>query len=183
MELTCDFGNHNTICFVRSCEITEPKTVIKSIVGEYLPGKTSNDVRSIFFRGTVNFVPRGITDIFPNLIGLAIQNCALKSVCREDFSEFTNLKNLMLGSNELTTLPENLFQDMPLLKYISFYNNQIDSMSSRMFKPIINNEITFIDLQKNTKIDALYCPDEPKSVQSVEELMKIIELVCGKPVY
>ena len=192
MELNCDFGTKQFknrispyewyICWITSAAITKPDTKIKTVHGKHSDGNTNDDVQSIGFRDTVvNFIPKGLTEIFPNLICLHINKCGLKEICREDLVGFENLEYLEIEYNKLTSLPDDLFLNTPKLKWISFTGNKIESMSSNLFKPIINNEFERIKFLSNSKINALYNPGHSKSVSSVAELMRIIDAKCSKP--
>jgi hypothetical protein len=112
---------------------------------------------------------------------LEIRDCGLKTICREDLKEFTNIEQLFLGHNELTTLPDDLLEDMTKLTAISFYNNKIEKMSSNLLKPIRNNKLTSVDFRKNTKIDAYYFPKDFEGLSSIKKLMRIIDREFGNP--
>ena len=130
---------------------------------------------------TVNFIPSGFNIFFPNIILFSIYNHGLKFICRKDLSQFKNLETLNLSGNELTTLPDDLFEDTPKLNNISFYNNKIEFMSSKLFQPIINNNFVYVNFQNNTKINALYWKLDSNSLPSFADLLKLIDAQCSKP--
>jgi hypothetical protein len=182
MELNCDYGiSLDNSCYVVSPAITEPETEVKSISSNNQCDKTNSDIQGVVFRTTVNFLPRGLNAFFPKLTTLSIHRCGLKSVCREDFSEFKNLQSLRLCCNDLTAVPDDLIEDLTKLKSVSFYGNQIEFMSSKLFTPMMNKELHKIDLQKNRKIDAIFSVGHPKTVSSFTDLMKIIDSQCLPP--
>ena len=190
MEINCEFKTVTLCsaisslytCCVTSAVITIPDVRIKSLLGKHTKGKNNFAVKVVWFNeAVVNFIPRGLTEIFPNLIHLRIENCDLKKICREDLVGFENLESLMIRFNELTALPDDLFVNTPKLRCISFIGNKIESMSSNLFKPIINNEFKCIDFERNSKINAFYQSGQSGSVTSVAELMRIIDAQCSKP--
>lgn len=185
MKLNCKFTvneDDSYQAFITSCKIKEPTTLIESIGGRHQRGKTNADVRGIIFDHlTVNFVPRGLAAIFPNMTDLVIHSCDLKSICRDDLKEYKNLELLWLGCNKLTTLPDDLFLDTPNLKHISFKYNKIEAMSSKLFQTIVNNELEVVEFESNVKIDANYFLSCGCGVSSLAELMDLIDSQCSKP--
>jgi hypothetical protein len=189
MYLTCEFkeciwndGRVIHTCFVKLPDITEPSTRIKAVSGKHQDAKSIADVKELDFNSiTVNFIPRGLGVFFPNLTYLQIYNCGLKSICREDLTQFPKLEGLWIRKNELITLPDDLFEDTKNLKKISFYCNKIEFMSSNLFKPIIGNKLEYISFGENTKIDAIYSQGWTGNVASVPDLMTIIDANCSKP--
>ena len=170
-------GNFIYTCRIFPADVTKPDKEIKAIHGIHLNGFTNDSVRIVDFNLSVlNFVPKGLIKIFPNLLCLKIVNCGLKEICGEDLAEFENLERLDISSNQLTTVPKNLFVNTPKLKWISLDNNKIEHISSELFQPIIHNKIQHISFLGNTYNDAIFSPGYSKSVSSVAELMRIIDL-------
>lgn len=185
MELNCDFedypGGYGYTCYLNSLEIKEPGTKIKSICGDHHSGKTNDDVNCLLFDSTVNFIPANLSEFFPNLKILNICNCSLKSICSEDLRGFQDLEVLLLDGNNLTTLPDDLFENTPKLNNISLKSNKIEFMSSKLFSPIITNDFFYIGLKNNTRIDEVFFTKFEESVPSLDVLMNIIDSQCLKP--
>jgi hypothetical protein len=190
MDLNCRFKDGGRkgkrlivyTCYGKTSDITEPSTKIKAIIGAHQNGKNNEDVEGLMLTSTtVNFIPRGLNVFFPNVTHLNVSDCGLKSICRRDLSQFPKLEVLWLNSNELTSLPDDLFEDTKNLKAISFCNNKIEFMSSNLFKPIIGNKIKTINFRKNTGIKTIYSPGVNGTVASVTDLMRIIDAKCSRP--
>lgn len=142
---------------INAASITEPRTEIKTIKGKHLPGKTNADVQFLCFQNAdVNYLPRGLNLIFPNLISLEIYNCGLKEISRKDLIGLRQLRSLSVHKNELTSLPYDLFVDKPNLKKIFFKDNKIEFMSSKLLEPIIKNDLEFVDFLNNPRIDEFF---------------------------
>lgn len=182
MELFCDFDNSSDYCCnVKSAAITQPLTEIKSVNGDHHSNKTKEDVKFLKFEKTVvNFFPRGINLIFPNLNKLVIFNCGLKKISRQDLIGFEKLEHLSLSKNKLTALPNDLFVDMTNLKWIDFNLNKIEFMTSKLLEPIMKNLIR-ADFMHNTKISSTFNPGAEKSEISIANLMQVIDAQCFKP--
>lgn len=192
MEVKCEFsygdwsGNPTMrlyTCRVSEASIKEVNTTIRKFIGVHEGGKSDNDVEALIFNDTiVRYFPRGVSKIFPRLLALQISDCRLQSITRDDLHGLETLVSLSLFKNKLISLPENLLHNMRNLKRITLMHNDIDCLSSQMLKPLLNNGLTRAHFGKNKSIDAFYEPGCLGSVNSVDELMKIIDLKCKKPI-
>lgn len=183
----CSIGHQLYTCQVTSASITQSDSrTIQSFSGNHLTGKSNDDVVAVWFKKTVvQFFPQGLHRIFPNLISVRIDNCELKEITRDDLTGLQNLEMIYLANNQLTTLPSNLFQNMPKLKKIDFHINNLEFLSSKLMRPLMNNALTWVDFRKNKNINALYMNASnsmhPESVDTIEELNKIIDINCKVP--
>jgi Leucine-rich repeat (LRR) protein len=161
-------GQH-TQCFVESLNVTESSKFITNISGTYLAGQSKFDVKSVDIRGVCNYVPLGLTNFFPNLRGLQMYNCQLKSICSFDMVEFKNLVILELHYNQLTTLPSRLFQHNPNLKRIHFGNNRLKFIHENIFDDLPLLEETYFDNQicSGTKLSATTRYDVQYGVEKI----------------
>lgn len=191
MNLKCDyvletivgFPNQLYLCDVTSANIKNiDDRLIASFTGVHKDGKNRYDVEGVrFIRAVVEFFPDGLQHIFPSIVFLSIYKSKLKEITREDLKDLRNLEVIYLRYNLLTTLPNNLFEDMPKLKSINFYGNKLKFVSSKLLKPIQDNGLTYVNFGDNENIDALYAPGNSKSVATVKKLMKKIDGDCDVP--
>ncbi|CRK99745.1 CLUMA_CG013076, isoform A [Clunio marinus] len=195
MELVCKFnycswlgvGNKYT-SIIDSCSITEPNTIIQKTNGNHLNGKSDEDVEAIYFMNTtLNYFPQGLNKNFPNLKAVGIDICGLKSITRRDLDGLENIQMLWCDNNKITSLPDNLFENMNKLIYISFCFNDLQFMSPELLKPILKNGLKFVDFSRNRSIDAGFSDSNyaikisGKEVDSVAQLMAMIDDKCDKP--
>lgn len=175
-------------CYVSSALITQPLTEIKAINGDNWRGNDALQALSI--SGTVNYVPRGLNLIFPNLARLSIYVGELKEISREDFIGLEKLEEVNFCSNDLTSLPDDLFVNMPNLRWIKFERNKIEKMTSKLLEPIMNNKLQTVSFIGNKKIDAFFQIKTgrrgnsiftERSVNTIEDLMQIIDDQCHEP--
>lgn len=189
MEIKCEFEKRQWAdspklytCKVTSALITSSDTEIKSFIGIHHKIKRNEDVKALWIKeAVVEYFPRGLHKIFPNLTAISILNCGLKTICRKDLIGLENIEHLFLGGNILKSLPSNIFMNMPKLRRISFFNNKLEFLSSQFLKPIIDNGLVWLDFESNTNIDVSFGQGHPKSLRSLEQLMHIIDSKCGKP--
>jgi hypothetical protein len=181
MALYCSFKSYNLgyKCIVKPTKIIQLPNEVKSIHGNHQDCFTSHDVSDLVIENSsVNFIPKGLNTMLPNLTAVYVINCGLKTVSREDLVGFKNVETLCLTKNELTSLPDDLFRDMPKLKRIFCENNKIEYMSSKLLKSIEGNELDFVDFRGNTNIDDYFAICLKGISKSMEELMQIIDAQC-----
>lgn len=188
MELACKYEEQMWLnekkytCVILSASITEPETIIKAIIGIHQPGRTDSDVEAIKFEyTTVHYFPRGLRQIYRSVDALQINKCGLKEISAEDLEGHETVVTLFLGYNHLSSIPSDLFKNMNSLRSFSFYNNEIEFMSSELIVPLIRNPLHYANFRKNTSIDALYDPPNKYSVRTARELMDLIDNSCRMP--
>lgn len=178
MDLKCVFRVKDLIytCLIETAEIIESKTEVRDVIGAHHVGKSNLDVHIVYFKNTTVYqFPRGLQKIFPNMEHLSISSCGLQSISREDLKGLGDiLESAYFDYNELTSLPDDLFEDMQMLKEISFEGNELVSVKSTLLKPILELLI-FVDFCDNVNIDAFYGPG---SDLTKEDLMKLIDRQC-----
>ncbi|CRL04214.1 CLUMA_CG017310, isoform A [Clunio marinus] len=194
MELVCKFKNFiefgigdKYTSIITFSSITEPNTSIRTINGNHLDGKSDKDVEAIRFENiTVNYFPQGLNKIFPNLKAVIIHKCGLKSITQRDLVGLESIERLSCENNKITSLADNRFANMNKLIDISFKNNDLHSMSSELLKPLLNNDLEFVDFSGNRSIDAVYCDSSythilsRNNVDSIAKLMAMIDEKCDK---
>jgi hypothetical protein len=188
MELKCTYGTFSFCgsylygCLIKDPWITEPKTVISSVTGRHHKKRNNKSVKGVIFnKPVVHYLPRGLNLTYKDIKTLVISECGLKSICREDLDGLEQLEILCLKQNELQSLPTNLFFGMTKLKKISFSCNKIRIMSSRMLLHLADNDLKLVNFENNPAIDAVYQPGHPNSVESMKELMSIVDSKCQPP--
>src|SRR5690349_14285385 len=142
MEINCRFqtiswnSKQLYACNVKEASITEKDQVIKEFKGVHKAGKSDKDVRIVWFnKANVNHFPRGLEKHFPNLTHLFIFVCGIKEISRNDLKGLEGLVYLRIENCQLTSLPDDLFTEMPNLRVVLFYGNKIEFASSEFLKP------------------------------------------------
>lgn len=101
--------------------ITEPGTVVTEF-----KSNAERITELIIDKQNVQYFPRGLATLFPGLQHLAITNCSLREISREDLTGLTSLKTLNLDSNYLNGLPDDVFNEIPQLEEFSCQNNKLN---------------------------------------------------------
>jgi hypothetical protein len=95
--IECNFGTGGwwAIGNVYSCglradsSITSPGVTVTSANGNHEPSMSHADVQNFFSLGaTINFMPRGLNDVFPNLVGIWINIAGMKEIHQSDLKQF-----------------------------------------------------------------------------------------------
>ncbi|XP_054718554.1 carboxypeptidase N subunit 2-like [Uloborus diversus] len=91
---------------------------------------------------------------FHNLIVLSLKDNAISELRRSMFPRpATKLEMLLLSSNKIESIPDDLFSEMPALKTIILRGNQITTLSQEAFRPVWSNLKTFDFLETPLRCD------------------------------
>jgi Leucine-rich repeat (LRR) protein len=82
---------------------------------------------------TINFMPRGLIDVFPNLILIDIGTAGMKEIHQSDLKDFPRLKDLYLFNNDITTIEQDLFKFNTELELIELGHNKITQIYPTVF--------------------------------------------------
>lgn len=197
MEINCSYeidyssdGNCTYSCstFVPlNVSITNENTSIKDFIGTHEPGKNNNDVVALLAGlAIINYFPKNLNVIFPNLRRLSISNAKLKKISRKDFVGLKNLTSCSLDNNQLTSLPSDLFVNTPKLKFFSFRGNELEHVSSDILRPImetLRGACFNMNVFLNTEEGVLSCRKLglPEGATSPANLMELIDSNFKKP--
>lgn len=99
---------------------------LESVTGVHLSIANNDDVEYLWIvQQNLTFVPKGIDNLFKNLVGLGIGSSPLKAISAEDLRPFPNLLVLFLNQNQLTSIDGDLFRYTKKLYYVTFESNPI----------------------------------------------------------
>lgn len=107
----------------------------------------------------VNYSPRGLVNVFPNMKAFAIQYCSLKAIDKEDLKEFgTKLESLFLYETHIEFLPNDLIAYNPNLREFSSYGSKLlKHIESGFFEQFTGmNKIEIIDFRYSSCINQNY---------------------------
>lgn len=86
---------------------------------------------------TVNYIPKGIAVILSNLKTLTCNNCELVSIEKHDLEQFgSNLEEVQLKQNLLTSLDANLFMSNPNLQSLEVEGNPLKYIEPGFFESL-----------------------------------------------
>lgn len=103
----------------------------------------------------VNYIPNNIKTKLPSLKAIEFYNVRLLSISKDNIQQFGgSLEYAEFGSNQLTFLDSNLFENNLNLKYISFSGNPITQIDPRFFETLTDmGSIEYVDLRDLSCMD------------------------------
>jgi outer membrane murein-binding lipoprotein Lpp len=159
-------------CMLRSDpSITERGTIITAATGSHLNSMNHASVTGFYTTDssyTINFMPRGLIDVFPSLIAISIKSSHLKEIRRADLQPFPKLKYLDLANNDIKTIERDLFKYNPLLLLIYLENNKINRVHPNVFDNL--NQLSSLDVRNNTCVTTGYRADRAGVLQLVASI-------------
>jgi hypothetical protein len=165
---------------------------VTKIIGEHLFKDDKNhrtrhdfDVyRLTFWNLEISYLPANITLHFTKLRTLQVKQCGLKALTRSiDFSKlrrlylgfneikeipttyfwhFCQLEVLSLFQNQISTIPLMAFRDLISLKRLSLNGNRLKSIDSRSFANCVNMEVVDLDNNELKAIDGILFADQTR---------------------
>lgn len=153
------------------------------ITGEHFRGKSNQDVKYFFIDNQpLEAFPRNLQEKLPKLKHLFIRGCGLKKISKADLVGLENLEWLCLSGNYLTSLPDDLLDDMKKLRQIHFDNNKLERLSSKLLKHYNGrfHRLEIANFQGNTKIDDVFTGiksvyQKPVTLKRLKEVMDSLE--------
>lgn len=178
MEISCEFeyDDYTYKCIVSSIEFP-PNPKILSIEGAHERKYTHMDVNIICFESCLlSHIPRDLLRFFPKLNVIQVYASGLKEITIEDLAPYPNLIYLGIVCNELTSLPNNLFESTPLIEYVDFSMNKISKIGPRIFDSL--KRLHGINLMDNKTINTCFINGKELTVGNVNQVVKIIKANC-----
>lgn len=146
--------------------------IVTSIKGTPVAGNTNGMVKGLgIYSQSINFMPRGFGNFFPNLLGLELANSNLKVIRRQDLSSFKLLQVIVMHGNRLESLELDTFAENPDIAFIYLPNNDFKQLDPKTFDVI--PKLYHLDLTSNRCINKA-----ATNLQQVAELKKEIGSKC-----
>jgi hypothetical protein len=168
-------GNVYWCKLMSDLSITERGTVVTAATGSHLNSMNHAIVTAFYTTNsayTINFMPRGLIDVFPSLIAINFIRSHLKEIRKADLQPFPKLKYLNLAYNDINNIEQDLFKYNPQLLLIYLEYNKINRVHPNVFDGL--NQLERLDMTDNT------CATGFKSDRaSVLQLVAIIKSQCG----
>src|SRR5690349_21755102 len=107
---------------------------VTEVLSSHMKGQSNLSVKLLNIeKQSYGKIPKGITDFFPNLEGLLVQDCELRNISRSDLKTFPKIKYLTLMGNQIDHLDNDLFSSTPNLVFINLAWNLIKSIGADVF--------------------------------------------------
>lgn len=155
-------------CYMPIVTITNDTEYLTEVTGDHIYNRTNEDVDLIYIINVpdLTFVPRGIENHFPNLIGIYIRDCDIKTLRGDELHPFEDLEWVSFRYNpNLQRIPGNFFEKTPKVHTIYFYDNDIRHVGENLLDSL--NNLRYVNFLWN------YCID--KSGNGTEQIQIVID--------
>ena len=150
IELECDFiFYHGYTCQVDSTlKFSEKNDEIVNVSGTHVPGKSSFDVETLYFKNSsMNFIPVGYSKFLPNVKHIYVFSAPIKSISSSNFENPLNLKTISLTSTEIKYLKADVFDSVINLEELALKNNKFTNIDLTILRFL--NNLKKLDLSGN----------------------------------
>lgn len=158
IECFCGIGNYSAVykdsvylCFVVNMNITTSDKLVTNVIKKHDLKKTNFDVKLLKIHNqSCPEIPERIGTFFSRLEGLEIINSNLRSVIKEDLSDFKNLKYLNLKENKIEVLRNDTFKHNTKLQHIIICCNELKLIGISLFEHL--NQLKHVNFKRNVCI-------------------------------
>lgn len=173
-ELLFDELKVSYTCTVKNLTTNSTMRNISRIFGnEHHPKMTNDDITQLhIIHQKMEYFPVGFTTYFKNLVAIHAGMNKLKYLEKNDLREFVNVRYLYLYSNILEVLQSDVFEYALALEYVSFYNNRLVHIGSKILLPLKKLKNAYFN--KNICIDK-----QAATEQGMSELRLEIAQQCS----
>lgn len=188
-----DFENDldKKLCLAEFDNITEKNAIVN-----FTPTNFSSGFQIISIEDqNVQFFPRGIERIFPDLQTIKISSSNLKEIHESDLKVFPKLEEVSVALNPIRYLEKNLFKSNPDLKKIKFEKCPISFLPENLFdgNPKLveisfdSNEIFYIHPNifdnlrelKDLNLGNNFCIDRGESENGIQRFIMELKETCS----
>lgn len=145
---------------------------VNSVIGNHLENWNNTFVHRIIIRGSKwNFFPKNLTNFFPNVEVLHIENTKIKFLNSDDLKPFIKLTSLTITGNKIEKISSDLFKYTQNLKDLDLDENQIKIIESGTFNGL--KKLNFFYIQNNP------CTKDTKEIQThAQNRNDVIQLIA-----
>lgn len=152
LELLFDDLKAGYTCTVLNLSTNATKRNVSDVHGKHQPQYTNDHVTQLYMQNQqMEYFPTGFTNFFHNIVAVHAGMNKLKYLEKNDLKEFTTMRYLYLYTNQLEVLQSDVFQYNQALEYISFYNNRLMHIGSKILLPLKRLKTAYFN--KNICID------------------------------
>lgn len=110
---------------------------ITGVKGNPVSGYTNAMVKGLgIHKQSINYMPSGFANYFPNIVGLELANSNLKVIRKQDLSPFKVLEAIVMHGNRLESLELDTFEGNPNIVSIYLANNDFKHLNPKTFDPL-----------------------------------------------
>ncbi|KAG5667279.1 hypothetical protein PVAND_015265 [Polypedilum vanderplanki] len=144
---------------------------ITKISGQHQNHLTNNNVKSfsVWNLQNVNFLPKNLSQFFPNVILIQAQNSNIKGIFKEHLAGLQKLKILILSDNQIQGIKAGTFDENENLEMIFLENNLIKQIDGKSFDNL--RKLKKLHLSRNS-CQNLTNAENKTQVEKLENLIR-----------
>lgn len=198
LRLNCEFRLNSEECKVNSLKVLENDVAVTMIVGTHAFRKTNNDVKELWITRDVETerVPTNICDYFKNMERMDIYGTSINRITRGVFRNCVKVTKACVLFTSLTSIPEDLFEDLLELKELFLYDNKLVALPPNLIAKNTkltslsakNNRLGMIDIELNPKLTSVDFRDNacvnkrfPEDIKTLALFIKEVTDSCESP--
>lgn len=149
VKVQCEPLANDALCYIAKSITLQPG---QSLSFEHMSPSQANNILefTVSFDTKMEFIPRGIFDIFHYLEQLKLQGIGLKTLHHSDFENAWNLHNLTLSDNKLERIPSSVFSRAVNLIELNLDGNEILHLENDAFNGL--HQLYYLSLNRNRLI-------------------------------
>ncbi|KAL7026929.1 hypothetical protein ACKWTF_005238 [Chironomus riparius] len=129
IDLNCNYNelnNEKYSCNARDLKIKIENSTIENPNGNHKHGKRDADVNSLIISNQdVKYIPNGISNHFPQLKELTIENSGLVKINQAPLRNLPHLNKLIIRGNDIYHIEPTALNDIPQLEHLDLSQNNI----------------------------------------------------------
>lgn len=159
MTLDCEFVNgpfYSIIGFAYQCkvqistQVVSDFKVVDTVNGVHQDSNSNAACQMLWVHGTIfHYIPRGIGEHFTDLEAIWIHYGGLKEL--KHLEQFPNLRYVYARHNQLEELSSDVFKGNPLIEWVDLRHNRLKFIDGEIFMAFGN--LTNLNLKNNYCID------------------------------
>ena len=147
--LTCRFELHNDGYNCRMMgEFSEKDMTVTYISGGHNHGKDNSRVDVLYVPTTTKYLPSGFCSSFQNVNKFDMKPADLREISRKIFVKCDKLKTVHIYSTLISSLPEDVFNDLISLETLDMSKNRIEYLPAKLFE----NNLKLISISFNANL-------------------------------
>lgn len=149
LRLNCDFRLNSEECKVNSLKVLENDVAVTTVVGTHAFRKTNNDVKELWISREVETerVPTKICEFFQNMERMDIYGTSINRISRDVFRGCVKVTKACVLFTSITTLPDDVFEDLIELKELYLYENKLVALPPNLI--VKNPKLTSLSAKSN----------------------------------
>lgn len=179
LEFHCEFTVtswsvvKNAYTCVPTINTSGSKTELDSVIGAHEFQKSNSDVEFLFvYKQTVERMPKGIENFFPNIKVIEINTANLSSISADDLKPFPDLLMFASFNNKLLSVDGDLFKFTPKVRWATFHKSAVEHVGTDLFAPL--KDLVYVNFEGNTCIDSM-----AKTPEEIKKLREELALKCA----